>query len=76
MKPITWLRKFTERGFRGYPLATLVFYGPDDRKASKLVLGIVDSKVDQINQFRAEEGIPKGGQARARLATSKAQSES
>jgi hypothetical protein len=56
MKPITWLRKFTDRGFRGYPLASLGFYGPDDRKAC------------------AEEGIPKDGQARARLATRKAQS--
>ena len=44
MKPITWLRKFAERGFRGYPLATLAFYGPDDRKASKIVLGMIDSK--------------------------------
>ena len=44
MKPITWLRKFAERGFRGYPLATLAFYGPDDRKASKIVLGMIDSR--------------------------------
>ena len=44
MKPITWLRKFAERGFRGYPLATLGFYGPDDRKASKVVLGLIDSQ--------------------------------
>lgn len=44
MKPITWLRKFAKRGHRGYPVATLAFYGPDDRKASKAVLGVFDSE--------------------------------
>ena len=32
-----------KRGARGYPVATLAFYGPDDRKASKAVLGIIAS---------------------------------
>jgi hypothetical protein len=40
VKPITWLRKFRNRGDRGHPIATLAFYGPDDTKASKAVLGI------------------------------------
>src|SRR5262249_13761368 len=44
MKPITWLRKFVARGDQGYPIATLAFYGPDDKKASKAVLGIFASK--------------------------------
>lgn len=44
MKPITWLRKFGERGYQGHPVATLAFYGPDDRKASKVVLGIIESE--------------------------------
>ena len=43
MKPITWLRKIFKRGDRGYPFATLAFYGPDDKKASKAVLGIIPS---------------------------------
>lgn len=42
MKPITWLRKFAERGPAGYPVATLAFYGPDNRMATKAVLGIID----------------------------------
>jgi hypothetical protein len=41
MKPITWLRKLHKRGDRGYPVATLAFYGPDDKKAFKAVLGII-----------------------------------
>jgi hypothetical protein len=44
MKPITWLRKFAQQGAAGYPVATLAFYGPDDRKATKAVLGIIDTE--------------------------------
>ena len=44
MRPITWLRKLAKRGDRGYPVATLAFYGPDDKKASKAVLGIIVSQ--------------------------------
>ena len=44
MKPISWLRKFAERGSGGYPVATLAFYGPDNRKATKAVLGIIDTQ--------------------------------
>ena len=35
------LRKKAKRGFRGYPIATVAFYGPDDRRASKVAVGIV-----------------------------------
>ncbi|HYZ74036.1 MAG TPA: hypothetical protein VE641_13215 [Chthoniobacterales bacterium] len=44
MKPITWLRKFAERGYAGHPVATLAFYGPDNRKATKAVLGIIENE--------------------------------
>lgn len=40
MKPITILRKKARLGNRGYPQATLAFYGPDDQKATKAVLGV------------------------------------
>lgn len=35
------LRKKADRGFSGYPVATLAFYGPDDRIATKVAVGIV-----------------------------------
>jgi hypothetical protein len=41
VKPITILRKLAKQGHRGYPVATVAFYGPDDRKASKAVLGVI-----------------------------------
>jgi hypothetical protein len=34
------LRKKARLGDQGFPLATLAFYGPDDKKATKAVLGI------------------------------------
>ena len=35
------LTKRANKGFRGYPVATVAFYGPDDRRASKVAVGIV-----------------------------------
>lgn len=35
------LTKKSRRGFRGYPVATVAFYGPDDKKATKVAVGIV-----------------------------------
>ncbi|HEY2106923.1 MAG TPA: hypothetical protein VGH29_14095 [Candidatus Binataceae bacterium] len=34
------LEKKRRRGNRGYPLATVVFYGPDNQRASKVAVGI------------------------------------
>jgi len=35
------LKKKARRGFRGYPVATLAFYGPNDRHATKAAVDIV-----------------------------------
>lgn len=42
------------RGFRGYPIATVAFYGSDASKATKLVVGIAPAeaaKVDVIERW-------------------------
>jgi hypothetical protein len=36
-----WLAKKAKVGFRGYPVGTVAFYGPDDRRASKAVVGVI-----------------------------------
>ncbi len=36
--------KAARKGFRGYPVGTVAFYGPDDRRASKAAVGIVRSE--------------------------------
>ena len=46
------LRKKARRGFRGYPVATLAFYGPDDRRASKVVASIMEGEGDEPSQMR------------------------
>jgi hypothetical protein len=38
------LTKWANRGFRGYPVATVAFYGPHDRRASKVAVGIVPAE--------------------------------
>ena len=35
------LGKKARRGFRGYPVATIAFYGPDNRMATKVAVAIV-----------------------------------
>jgi NAD(P)-dependent dehydrogenase (short-subunit alcohol dehydrogenase family) len=59
MKPITWLRKFGNRGNLGYPVATLAFYGPNDRKASKAVLGIKRDKQAEIELHKWFRSSPQ-----------------
>jgi hypothetical protein len=52
------LRKKARRGFRGYPVATLAFYGPDDTRATKLAVSIVpaqDVEVTDLRRWFSEE---------------------
>lgn len=35
------IKKASKKGFRGYPVATIAYYGPDDMHASKVAVGIV-----------------------------------
>jgi hypothetical protein len=53
------LAKRSRRGFRGFPAATVAYYGPDDTKATKAVVTIVPAKgADPVHQtiFTAETG--------------------
>jgi hypothetical protein len=38
------LTKKANRGFRGYPVGTIAFYGSDDRRASKVAVGILPAE--------------------------------
>jgi len=46
------LSKRAKRGFRGWPLATVAFYGPDDTRATKLAVGIVPSEGTEATELR------------------------
>ncbi len=52
------LRKKARRGFRGYPVATVAFYGPDDTHATKVAVGIVaaeGAQAEALERWFAEE---------------------
>lgn len=44
-KAALWKR--ARRGFSGYPLATVAFYGPDDKAATKVSVGIVRAEGEE-----------------------------
>jgi hypothetical protein len=53
------LIKKAKKGFRGFPVATVAFYGPDDRRASKLTVGIVlaeNQEAVELKRWFAEPG--------------------
>lgn len=41
MKPIAILRRRAKQGDQGYPMASIAFYGPNNKRATKVVLGII-----------------------------------
>jgi hypothetical protein len=52
------LKKKARRGFRGYPVATIAFYGPTDTNASKVAVGIVtkeDAEPEILERWFAED---------------------
>ena len=52
------LAKKARRGFRGYPVATIAFYGPDASKATKVAVGIVRAEgadADPLERWSSEE---------------------
>ena len=54
----TPLAKRAKRGFRGYPVATIAFYGPDDQRASKVAVGIVtreDAEPEFLERWYGED---------------------
>jgi hypothetical protein len=63
------LEKHSRRGFRGYPLATVAFYGPDDQRATKVAVGIVQAEgaeadplqrwLSEHDDARADPGIAR-----------------
>ena len=46
------LRRKTKRGFRGYPVGTIAFYGPDDSRASKVVVAILESEGSEPSEMQ------------------------
>ena len=41
------LAKKARKGFQGYPLATIAYYGPTNKMATKVVASIVENETDE-----------------------------
>jgi hypothetical protein len=54
--PRSRLLSKAKRGFRGYPAATVIFYGPNASFASKIAIGIVrgENKEPEMHRFFSE----------------------
>lgn len=56
------LSKKVKKGFRGYPIATVALYGPTDKKATKLVVGIVmqeNGDAEQMKKWYSDDDVMK-----------------
>ena len=47
------LRKKARKGLRGWPIATIAFYGPNLHQATKTAVGIVPSENAEVEELRA-----------------------
>src|SRR3954465_2920210 len=45
------LQRKTDRGFQGYPLGTVAFYGPDNLLATKVAVGIVHREGGKVREM-------------------------
>ena len=53
------LKKKSKKGMRGWPVATIAFYGPDLDKATKVAVGIVPSEhaeTSELRDWKSENG--------------------
>ena len=56
--PSPWLRRKAKQGFRGYPVATIAFYGPTAELATKIVVAIIGAEgqdPDPLERWFSEE---------------------
>ena len=58
------------RGFRGYPVATIAFYGPDAGRASKVAVGIVMTEGEEVADLRRWTSVDRDVRRDAAIAAS------
>jgi hypothetical protein len=57
------LQKLSQKGFRGYPVATIALYGPTAEVATKVAVGIARAEglgIDPLRRWTVEEGDIRG----------------
>jgi len=64
------ISKKARKGMKGYPVATVAFYGPDNTAATKLVCGILtseDAEAEPMKKWFSEKDIRKSEKILAEL---------
>ncbi|WP_411727214.1 hypothetical protein [Methyloglobulus sp.] len=56
------LKKKAKRGYQGHPVATIAYYGPDDKQANKVAVGIIQVEKGEVEIL--ERWFSKGKDAR------------
>jgi hypothetical protein len=65
-QPDKWLRKKAKQGMRGYPVGTIAFYGPDNKRASKVAVSVIPQEgaepklrrwFAETHDARADKGV-------------------
>lgn len=65
-QPDKWLRKKAKQGMRGYPVGTIAFYGPDNQRASKVAVSVIQQEgaepklrrwFAETHDLRADKGV-------------------
>jgi hypothetical protein len=51
-RSIKRLSKKAKKGIRGWPVATIAFYGPNSSRATKVAVGIVPAKNVEVGEMR------------------------
>lgn len=65
-RPRSPLQKKARRGYRGHPVATIAFYGPNDERASKAAVGIIaaeGAEAEPLERWFSEETDVRHDQA-------------
>ena len=52
IKDTNSLEKMAKKGFRGYPIATVIAYGPDDKLATKAAVGIIHGEDEEPGSMK------------------------
>ena len=57
-QPDKWLRKKAKQGMRGYPVGTIIFYGPDNQRASKVAVSVIpyEGAEPELHRWFSESG--------------------
>lgn len=64
-QPRKWLEKKAKRGWHGYPVGTVAFYGADNVRASKVAVSVVPAREPNPSSVAGFQTLGMSGQMRS-----------